>query len=176
MQPGAGYPPNTDLSRKLQLAATLLGANLGTRVITVDWGSFDTHGGQITSQDPQLSVLSRALAAFKADLATRGIEDKVVTMVFSEFGRRIMSNDSGGTDHGAGGMMLVSGSGVRGGLAGEHPGVKVDDDGDLVVKTDFRSVYQSLISEWLGGDPAAILPGGPFPALHRYDGGTALMK
>jgi len=100
----------------------------------------------------------------------------VVTMVFSEFGRRIMSNDSGGTDHGAGGMMLVSGSGVRGGLAGEHPGVKVDDDGDLVVKTDFRSVYQSIISEWLGGDPAAILPGGPFPGLHRYDGGTALMK
>jgi uncharacterized protein (DUF1501 family) len=176
VQPGAGYPANSDLSRKLQLAATLLGANLGTRVVTVDWGSFDTHGGQVTSQDPQLSVLSRALAAFKADLATRGIEDKVVTMVFSEFGRRIMSNDSGGTDHGAGGMMLVSGSGVRGGLAGEHPGVKVDDDGDLVVKTDFRSVYQSIISEWLGGDPAAILPGGPFPGLHRYDGGTALMK
>jgi hypothetical protein len=54
--------------------------------------------------------------------------------------------------------------------------VKVDDDGDLVVKTDFRSVYQSLISEWLGGDPGAILPGGPFPGLHRYDGGSALMK
>ena len=176
VQPGGGYPPNSDLSRKLQLAATLLGAGLGTRVITVDWGSFDTHGGQLTSQDPQLTVLSRALGAFKADLAARGIEDKVVTMVFSEFGRRIASNDSQGTDHGAGGMMLVSGSAVRGGLAGEHPGVKVEDDGDLVVKTDFRSVYQSLIGEWLGGDPAAILPGGPFPALHRYDGGTALMK
>ncbi len=121
-------------------------------------------------------MLSRALGAFKADLAARGIEDKVVTMVFSEFGRRIASNDSQGTDHGAGGMMLVSGSAVRGGLAGEHPGVQVEDDGDLVVKTDFRSVYQSLIGEWLGGDPAAILPGGPFPALQRYDGGTALMK
>ena len=72
--------------------------------------------------------------------------------------------------------MLVSGSAVRGGLTGEHPGVKVDDDGDLVVKTDFRSVYQSLISEWLGGDPAAVLPGGPFPAIHRCDGGGALMK
>ncbi len=174
--PVAGYPANTDLTRKLQLAATLLGAGLGTRIVTVDWGSFDTHGGQIAAQDPQLSVLSRGLAAFKADLAARGIEDKVVTMVFSEFGRRIGSNDSGGTDHGAGGMMLVSGSAVRGGLAGEHPGVKVSDDGDLVVKTDFRSVYQSLISEWLGGDPAAILPGGAFAPIHRYDGGTALMK
>lgn len=175
-QQAAGYPANSDLSRKLQLAATLLGAGLGTRVVTIDWGSFDTHGDQLPSHDPQLSVLSRALGAFKADLAARGIEDKVVTMVFSEFGRRIASNDSLGTDHGAGGMMLVSGSAVRGGLAGEHPGVRVDDDGDLVVKTDFRSVYQSLIAEWLGGDPAAILPGGPFPALHRYDGGSALMK
>ena len=65
-----------------------------------------------------------------------------------------MSNDSLGTDHGAGGMMLVSGSAVRGGLAGEHPGVTtLDQDGDLVVKTDFRTVYQALIAEWLGGDP-----------------------
>ena len=71
--------------------------------MTIDWGSFDTHGDQLPSQDPQLSVLSRALGAFKADLAARGIEDKVVTMVFSEFGRRIASNDSLGTDHGAGG-------------------------------------------------------------------------
>ncbi len=95
-------------------------------------------------------------------------------MVFSEFGRRVMSNDSLGTDHGAGGMMLVSGSAVRGGLAGEHPGLtSLDDDGDLVVKTDFRTVYQALIAEWLGGDPNAILPEGPFAPIHRYDGGAA---
>jgi uncharacterized protein (DUF1501 family) len=175
--PGTGYPANSDLSRKLQLAATLLSANLGTRIITLDWGSFDTHGGQVTSQDPQLAVLSSGLAAFKADLATRGIEQNVVTLVFSEFGRRVMSNDSLGTDHGAGGMMLVSGSAVRGGQAGEHPGLtSLDRDGDLVVKTDFRSVYQALISEWLGGDPRAILPGGPFAGINRFDGGTLLMK
>jgi len=175
--PGAGYPANSDLSRKLQLAATLLGANLGTRVITIDWGSFDTHGDQVTSQDPQFAVLSSALGAFKADLAARGIEQNVVTMVFSEFGRRVMSNDSLGTDHGAGGMMLVSGSAVRGGLASPHPGLtKLDNDGDLVVETDFRSVYQALIAEWLGGDPTQVLPGGPFAGVHRYDGGTQLMK
>ena len=73
--------------------------------------------------------------------------------------------------------MLVSGSAVRGGLAGEHPGLTtIDDDGDLVVKTDFRTVYQALIAEWLGGDPRAILPGGPFPGVSRHDGGTSLMK
>ena len=174
---GSGYPANSDLSDNLQLAAILLGAGLGTRVITIDWGSFDTHGQQVGTQDPQLGVLSSALAAFKADLAGRGLEQSVVTMVFSEFGRRVASNDSAGTDHGAGGLMLVSGSSVRGGLAGEHPGVtNLDDDGDLKPITDFRTVYQALISEWLGGDPAAVLPDGPFPGVARYDGGNTLIK
>jgi uncharacterized protein (DUF1501 family) len=164
----AGYPANSDLSRRLQLAATLLGAGLGTRIITIDWGSFDTHGDQPGSQDPQLSTLSRALVAFKDDLAARGIEQNVVTMVFSEFGRRIASNDSAGTDHGAGGVMMVSGSAVRGGMTGDHPGVtSTDDNGDLRVATDFRSVYQALVAEWLGGDPGAVLPGGALPGLSR---------
>jgi uncharacterized protein (DUF1501 family) len=159
---GPGYPANSDLSRRLQLAATLLSAGLGTRVITIDWGSFDTHGDQPGSQDPQLATLSRALAAFKDDLAARGIERNVVTMVFSEFGRRVASNDSRGTDHGAGGVMMLAGSSVRGGVLGAHPGVtQTDDNGDLRVTTDFRSVYSGLISDWLGGDPAAVLPGAP---------------
>ena len=175
--PGGGYPGNSGgLSDNLQLAAMLLGAGLGTRVITIDWGSFDTHGDQVSAQDPQLAILSSALAAFKNDLQTRGVEGNVVTLVFSEFGRRIASNDSAGTDHGAGGLVLVSGSSVRGGQAGEHPGVAGDADGDVVPITDFRTVYQSLIGEWLGGDPTAILPGGPFPGIARYDGGTTLMK
>ncbi len=174
--PGAGYPPNSGLSQKLQLAATLLSAGLGTRVITIDWGSFDTHGAQLAGHDPQLTTLSRALAAFKADLAARGVEQNVVTMVFSEFGRRLDESDSAGTDHGAGGPIMLSGSAVRGGLAGEHPGVNVDQDGDLVVKTDFRTVYQQLIAEWLGGDPNAILPGGPYNGIARYDGGNSLIK
>jgi uncharacterized protein (DUF1501 family) len=174
--PGAGYPPNSGLSQKLQLAATLLSAGMGTRVITIDWGSFDTHGDQLAGQDPQLATLSRALAAFKADLAARGVEQNVVTLVFSEFGRRLEESDSAGTDHGSGGPIMLSGSAVKGGLAGEHPGVNVNQDGDLVVKTDFRTVYQSLIAEWLGGDPNQILPGGPFDGIHRYDGGATLMK
>jgi uncharacterized protein (DUF1501 family) len=180
LNPGAaapGYPPKSDLAQSLQLAATLLSANLGTRIITIDWGSFDTHGDEVASQDPQLAELSVCLAAFKADLKARGLEQNVVTLAYSEFGRRIMSNDSLGTDHGAGGLVFVSGSSVRGGLAGEHPGVVTDDgEGNLQVVTDFRSVYQALITEWLGGDPSAVLPSGPFPGIARYDGGTKLMK
>lgn len=165
---GAGYP-NSNLSQRLQLAATLLSANLGTRVVTIDWGSFDTHGNQLARQEPQLSTLSRALAAFKADLTTRGIEGRVMTVVFSESGRRVESNESG-TDHGAGGLMMAMGSSVRGGLRGEFPGLATLDRGDLRVTTDFRSVYSSLVGEWLGGDPAAVIPGGPFPL-----GGGALI-
>ena len=185
IQPGTpfpGYPQNSYLADQLQLASTLLGAQLGTRVITIDWGSFDTHGNEVESQDPQLAELSQCLAAFKADLAARNIEQNVVTLVYSEFGRRVVSNDSLGTDHGAGGFVMVAGSSVAGGQAGEHPGVlpgNLDDNGDLMVVTDFRTVYQALLTEWLGPntvDPTQVLPGGPFPGIARYDGGTHLIK
>jgi uncharacterized protein (DUF1501 family) len=140
----------------------LLSANLGVKVITIDWGSLDTHGNQLASQDPQLTTLSRALAAFRDDLTARGIEGRVMTVVFSEFGRRVASNNTG-TDHGAGGLMMAMGSSVRGGMRGAFPGLSQLYNGDLRVTTDFRGVYSSVISEWLGGDPAAVIPGGPFP-------------
>ena len=167
----AGYPPNSSLSSRLQLAATLLGAGLGTRILTIEWGGFDTHGNQINSQDPQLRVLSRALAAFKADLTARGIEQNVVTCVFSEFGRRVDANDAQGTDHGAGGPMMMMGSAIRGGVGGEMADVGTpDNNGNLQVKTDFRTVYQAIISEWLGGDPAAVLNGSTFPGIDGFLG------
>jgi uncharacterized protein (DUF1501 family) len=173
---GGGYPAGR-LSDRLKLAALLLGANLGTRIITVHWGSFDTHGNQLQSQDPQLSELSRALTAFRADLAARSVEQNVTTLVFSEFGRRVAEN-GGGTDHGAGGLMMLMGSAVRGGWASEFPGCAssagLDAHGNLKVATDFRSVYQALIDEWLGDDPAAIL-GGTFADIARPDGQTGLI-
>ena len=172
---GSGYPPNSDLASQLQLAAVLLGAGFGTRVITINWGGFDTHGDQIATQDPQLVELSRCLGAFQADLQARGIDGQVATLMFSEFGRRVQDNASGGTDHGAGGLMMAMGTNVRGGYAAEFPGLgTLDGDGDVLVPTDFRSVYQETIASWLGGDPTAVLPGGPFPAISRYDSGTGL--
>ena len=115
--PGAAYPPTPTFRASCRWPRRSSPPAWARAVITIDWGSFDTHGSQLGSQDPQLSTLSRALAAFKADLAARGIEQNVATMVFSEFGRRIQANDSLGTDHGAGGLMMVSGSSIRGGLA-----------------------------------------------------------
>jgi uncharacterized protein (DUF1501 family) len=178
---GTGYPSGGNgLPGALQLAAFLLGAKLGTRVITINWGSFDTHGNQISQQDPQLVTLSRSLSAFLADLKTRGIDDRVSVLVFSEFGRRVAENGSAGTDHGAGGLMMLAGTGVNGGLAGQFPGLStLDQTGDLLVPTDFRSVYAETISSWLGGDPTQVLPGigaAGYPAttVTRGDGRSGL--
>ena len=171
--PAANYPANSALSRRLQLAATLLQAPLGTRIVTIDWGSFDTHGGQLASQDGQLSALGQALAAFQADLTARGIADRVMTLVFSEFGRRGGENASAGTDHGAGGPMIVMGTQVRGGLAADPAQMTGLVNGNLNVTTDFRTVYGALVDEWLGGESGAVMPGGPFPLQRR--GGLSLI-
>jgi uncharacterized protein (DUF1501 family) len=166
------YPTTGSLSPKLKTAATLLAANLGTRIITIHWGGFDTHTGQLVSQDRQLVEFSRALAAFRADLAQRGVEQRVATLVFSEFGRRVRENGTGaeaGTDHGIGGLMFATGSGVRGGLASDWPGCELGEQlpansptqGNLKVSTDYRSVYKAVLDEWLGEENSQSLLGGP---------------
>ncbi|MBE2315509.1 DUF1501 domain-containing protein [Solirubrobacter sp. CPCC 204708] len=166
------YPNTGTLSARLKTAATLLAANLGTRVITIHWGGFDTHTGQLASQDRQMAEFSRALAAFRADLQARGIEQRVATLVFSEFGRRVRENGSGteaGTDHGIGGLMFAMGSGVRGGFAADWPGCELRElqpvnsatQGNLQVATDYRSVYKAVLDEWLGEQNSQSLLGGP---------------
>jgi uncharacterized protein (DUF1501 family) len=175
--PGTGYPANQTLSTRLQLAAHLFAAGLGTRVVTIHWGGFDTHSGQLTTQDSQLKVLSAALAAFQADLVARGIDDRVSTLVFSEFGRRVAENASAGTDHGAGGLMMAMGTQVTGGLASQWPGLQsLTREGSLLVPTDFRSVYASVIAEWLADDPQAVLTGTAPGALLRGDGLSGLFR
>jgi uncharacterized protein (DUF1501 family) len=176
----ATYPDgNVTLTNRLKLAARLFKANLGTKIITIHWGGFDTHSDQVKNQDPQLRDFSKALAAFRRDLAARGIEDQVCTLVFSEFGRRVADNGSG-TDHGAGGLMMAMGSGVRGGLASVWPGCETNErlNGNLQVPTDFRSVYRSVIEEWLGDDYQGVLGGPAVPQLVRGDGkpGRTLFK
>jgi uncharacterized protein (DUF1501 family) len=179
LPPAIVYPSGT-LGTRLKTAATLLSANLGTRVITIHWGGFDTHTGQIVSQDKQLIEFSRALAAFRADLQQKGIEQRVATLVFSEFGRRVKENGSGteaGTDHGAGGLMFAMGSAVRGGFAADWPGCEVsertpanENQGNLKVPTDYRSVYRAVIEEWFEDDPQAVLGGPTIEQLVRGDG------
>jgi uncharacterized protein (DUF1501 family) len=159
----ATYATN-GFAQQLALAAKLIGSSAGSKIVFVSIGSFDTHAGQRGQQDRLLGYLGDALLAFQTDLAAHGLDDKVLTLTFSEFGRRVTQNASNGTDHGAAMPMFLIGSGVKGGTYGEHPSLTELDHGDLAFSTDFRSVYATVIQRWLGRDPSEII-GGAFPLL-----------
>jgi uncharacterized protein (DUF1501 family) len=103
--------------------------------------------------------VSGALAAFQADLEARGVADRVLTLVWSEFGRRPEQNDSGGTDHGAGGIAWVQGTRVTSGVLTDYPDLnKFDSEDNLNVTVDFRRVYCSVLEQWLGTDASQVIP------------------
>ena len=102
--------------------------------------------------------------AFWAEMASQGNTDRVLMMTFSEFGRRVQQNASGGTDHGAAAPMFVFGGGLKGGVVGEHPSLTNLDHGDLKFTTDFRSVYATILQDWLQ-TPAKPILGGDFTPL-----------
>jgi uncharacterized protein (DUF1501 family) len=159
----AAYPA-TPLGRSLALAAQIIGSKLGTRVLYVQHGSFDTHVSQKATQDRLLRELADGLAAFYADLAAHGNDKRTLTMTFSEFGRRVAENANRGTDHGEAAPMFLIGGGVRGGLYGSHPSLDRLDDGDAIYTVDFRSVYATVVEKWFGR-PAQSVISGSFPAL-----------
>ena len=113
--------------------------------------------------------MSRAAINFQRDLEQLGLSDRVLTVLYSEFGRRPGQNSSGagaGTDHGRAGVTMLMGEGVAGGLHGTIPRLDdLDATHNLKVNTDFRRVYAAIIDDWLGGDHTALLPGAPFAPL-----------
>jgi uncharacterized protein (DUF1501 family) len=161
--PAAAYPEG-DLGGQLRRAAQILGAGLGVRLLFVSLDGFDTHANQAAGHGDLLASLSQSLAAFQRDLAARKLSDKVLVMVFSEFGRRVDENASLGTDHGAASCMFLVGERVKGGLAGRYPSLEALGDGDLIHNTDFRSVYATLLEAWLGCTHETVL-GKPYPTL-----------
>lgn len=161
--PSVKYPED-DLGESLRIAASLIDARLGSRVISVETGGFDTHQNQRATHDGLMKRLDDALGAFLSDLKGRPAGDDVVVLVVSEFGRRVKENGSRGTDHGVAAPMLVLGNGVKGGLYGKHPSLTDLDAGDLKHTTDFRSIYGTILDRWFGADHAAVL-GAPYPTL-----------
>jgi len=155
----AGSYPATPLGRSLSLAAQIIGSNVGTRVLYVQHGSFDTHVGQKATQDRLLGQLSDAIKAFYDDLTAHGNDKRVLTMTFSEFGRRIAENASRGTDHGEGSPLFLVGGGVKGGIYGAYPDLNDTNMGNLRFQTDFRSVYATVLERWLGRPSGKILRG-----------------
>jgi uncharacterized protein (DUF1501 family) len=165
----AGYQtqatyPATPLGRSLALAAQIVGSKLGTRVLYVQHGSFDTHVTQKQTQERLLGDFANAISAFYQDLAAHGNDKRVLTMTFSEFGRRAAENASRGTDHGEAAPVFMIGGGVKGGLYGQHPDLNRLNAGNLAFTTDFRQVYATVLERWLGRPSAAIV-GGTFPTL-----------
>ncbi|HEX4836486.1 MAG TPA: DUF1501 domain-containing protein [bacterium] len=159
---GNGYPKDP-FGQKLQIVSELIAAGAPTRVYHLSLGGFDTHATQAGRHDRLLESLDAGLGAFVKDLAQKGVQDKVLVMTFSEFGRRVAENASGGTDHGTAAPMFLIGSTVVPGIHGAHPSLADLDQGDLKYRIDFRSVYASVLERWIGVNSEAIL-GGRFPA------------
>ncbi len=159
----ASYPA-TPLGRSLALAAQIVGSNLGTKAIYVEHGSFDTHVNQVATQNRLLAQFSDAVGAFYEDLAAHGNDRRVLTLTFSEFGRRIEENGSRGTDHGEASPLFLIGGGVKGGLYGALPDLGSTNMGNLRYTVDFRSVYATVLERWLGRPSTTVL-GGAFQKL-----------
>ena len=162
-RPRVSYP-NSRLASDLGLVARLIAGGMPTRVYYVSQGGYDTHSGQAGSHERLLSELDGAFAAFVADLKEQGNFDRVLLMTFSEFGRRVAENSSGGTDHGAAAPLFVLGGGIRPGVFGRHPSLTDLHDGDLVHGLDFRSVYATVLEKWLKA-PASTILKRKFPIL-----------
>ena len=151
------YPAGR-LGSRLRALAAMLAEGLPLRVVALEAdGSFDTHANQAADLTTRLGAASASLLAFQRDLEARGLADRVLVHVWSEFGRRAAENGSG-TDHGAAGLGLVMGEHASGEMVGEFPGLAVLENGNLRATSDFRGVYSSLLEQWLGVDPAPIIP------------------
>ncbi len=155
-----GQYPQTELGRQMAMVSAMIRAGLKTRVYYVTLGGFDTHAGQGSDNGRHsqlLQTLSNAIRAFYADLKSQGQDSRVLTMSFSEFGRRVAQNASGGTDHGTAAPMFLFGPMVKPGIVGTHPSLTDLDSGDLRYSTDFRGVYAGVLESWLKADSRKVL-------------------
>jgi len=152
--------PRSGLGRQLTMVSNMIRAELPTRVYYVTLGGFDTHAGQGGPQGRHARLLgefSAAVKAFYEDLRAQGNDGRVLTMTFSEFGRRVGQNASGGTDHGTAAPMFLFGPMVRPGVFGDHPSLTNLDNGDLKYEIDFRSVYADVLEHWMRTDSKSVL-------------------
>ena len=161
--PPVAYPTSDDqFPKRLQGLAAMIASGLPLHCVALEaTGSYDTHAGQTAALTPALQTTAASLYAFQRDLEARGVADRVLTLVWSEFGRRAKENGSGGTDHGAAGTGFLIGTRAAGQQVGEFPGLAsgLDEDGNLRATSDFRSVYASLLEQWLAFDAARVIPG-----------------
>jgi uncharacterized protein (DUF1501 family) len=153
--------PDDYFAHRLAGLAAYIAVGLPMRVVTIRApGGYDTHADQAADLEDNLKRTCDGILAFQRDLEARGLADRVLIEMWSEFGRRPEENGSLGTDHGAAGCAFVIGSKAKGEMVGEFPGLSsLDSDDNLRVTSDFRGMYCSLLEQWLGYDAEAIIPG-----------------
>lgn len=156
----AEYPANNQLANQLKIVARLIAGGLRTRVYVVQLGGFDTHAAQVDAENTTigahallLQLVSDAVSAFQSDIEQLGVGDRVVSMTFSEFGRRAASNLSYGTDHGTAAPLFFFGVPVEHGIIGTNPNLEDLDNGNLRMQHDFRQIYASVLQQWFGANP-----------------------
>jgi uncharacterized protein (DUF1501 family) len=155
-QPQTTFPGNR-LGEQLRTVASMIRAGLPTRVYYVGMGGFDTHANQPYTHGRILREFADSVRAFQQEMIAQGNQGRVLTMAFSEFGRRVGQNASNGTDHGTAGPLFLIGPMVRAGLLGEHPSLTNLDDGDLIHNVDFRCVYAAVLDKWMKVDSTKVI-------------------
>jgi len=155
-QPLVAYPGG-NLSNQLQMIAAMIRSEMPTRVYYATMGGFDTHANQAGQHTRLLQQVGDSLKSFYGDIKAQGNSGRVLTMVFSEFGRRVAQNASGGTDHGTAAPMYFVGDMINPGLHGTHPSLTNLDGGDLKFTQDFRSVYAGVLGDWMATDSGQVL-------------------
>ena len=164
--------PEEGLARELALAAEVINLNLGTRIVSVSLGGFDSHDGQRPGHDDLLAELDAGIDAFFTTLSPV-FAGRTGLLVFSEFGRRVESNNSAGTDHGTAGAMMFVSPQAAGGHHGQQPSLtNLDWRGDMHHHLDFRSVYATLLDEWLDSDSQEVLGANYSPVDIIGEGGS----
>jgi uncharacterized protein (DUF1501 family) len=152
--------PLSEFGKNLKQVAELITADTDTRIYYVSLSGFDTHAMQKNVQQRLLKQYADGVYAFVQDLKQHGLFNDVMILTFSEFGRRVKQNGSGGTDHGtANNVFLLNGNLKKPGFYNAAPNLKDLDDGDLKYEIDFRSIYATLLEQWLDADASTILRG-----------------
>ena len=158
LRPSFTIYPDTEIGKNLKTIASLISSDINTRVYYVSLGSFDTHVGQQSKQEKLFKELNEAIKPFTDDLKLNHRFEDVLVMSFSEFGRRVSENGSGGTDHGtANNMFLISGGLKNKGILNGLPDLSNLTDGDLNQELDFKRVYATVLNKWLQADDYKIL-------------------
>ncbi len=159
-QTKAQYDAKNQVAQGLKLVSQMIGGGLDTQMYYLTTGGFDTHANELNTHNALMKTLDDGIWSFMQDMIAQGRANDVLIMTFSEFGRRVQENASGGTDHGTALPMFLVGGNIKGGVYGDHPSLDDLDQGDLKFHIDFRSVYGSVLHNWFGADPTPVVGSG----------------